>query len=679
MNVMMSVRACLLLGVFLCSGLISVKIRAQSVASSWEEVIEQLSVAGEEQGLNLENLIEELTERMQEPLNINTATKEQWEQLFFLSDLQIENLLAYVYIHGEMQTLYELQLVEEMDRQTIQYLLPFVYVQPTAGKEMFPSLRTLLKQGKNEAVTRLDIPFYERKGYEKAYLGPPVYHSIRYGFRYKENVYAGFTGEKDAGEPWGALHNRQGYDYYSFYLYLKDIGKLKTLALGNYRLSFGQGLVVSNDFVIGKTSSASTVFSRGNSIKKHSSTDEYNYFSGMAGAIQWRRWVFTGFYSYRMLDGIATDSVITSIHKTGLHRTEKEAERKRVFSLQLAGGNVTYQKNRLKIGLTGIYYFFDRPYHPQVREYSKYNLRGNYFHNVGLDYRYRWGRLTLLGETAVGKGNGIATLNALSYSPLSTCRLIVAQRYYAHDYWAMFARSLSEGGYVQNESGYYLAVDASPFPRWKLFASADFFRFPWWKYLVDKPSSGFDGITQVTYSPSATVSMFVRYQYKQKEKNYTDEAKEKSVRPLHHHRLRYRLTCSLSPNLSLRSTIDYNSIYPQDVAAETGYQLTQMLSYAFSRIPLRVELQAGYFHTDSYASRVYAYEKGLLYSFYSPSFYGIGHRLAAHLRWDIHPDWMVLVKMGQTTYHDRDQIGSGNDLIEGNKKQDLQMQLRFKF
>lgn len=39
---------------------------------------------------------------------------------------------------------------------------------------------------------------------------------------------------------------------------------------------------------------------------------------------------------------------------------------------------------------------------------------------------------------------------------------------------------------------------------------------------------------------------------------------------------------------------------------------------------------------------------------------------------------MFLVKFGQTIYRDRDAIGSGNDLIEGNRKTDLQMQLRIK-
>ena len=182
-----------------------------------EEVIEDISVNNDDsEEINWGDKIEELSERIQQPVNLNTATKEQLEQLPFLSDIQIENLLAYVYIYGQMQTIYELQLVEEMDRRTIHYLLPFVCVQPVDKKESLPRLKDVFRYGKHEVLTRLDIPFYTRKGYEKTYLGPSMYHSLRYGFRYSENVYAGITGEKDAGEPFGALHNKQGYDYYSY-------------------------------------------------------------------------------------------------------------------------------------------------------------------------------------------------------------------------------------------------------------------------------------------------------------------------------------------------------------------------------------------------------------------------------------------------------------------------------
>ena len=78
--------------------------------------MEDISVNNDdEEELNWENVIEELSERIQQPVNLNSATKEQLEQFPFLTDIQIENLLAYVYINGQMQTIYELQLVEEIN------------------------------------------------------------------------------------------------------------------------------------------------------------------------------------------------------------------------------------------------------------------------------------------------------------------------------------------------------------------------------------------------------------------------------------------------------------------------------------------------------------------------------------------------------------------------------------
>lgn len=135
----------------------------------WEENLEQLAV---DEDYSWEAELEELSRCLQEPVNLNTATREQLEQFPFLSDLQVENLLAYVYIHGQMQTVYELQLVEEMDKRTIELLLPFVCVRQTDKENRYPSLKKMLKYGRHEVLTRLDIPFYTRKGYEKNYLGP---------------------------------------------------------------------------------------------------------------------------------------------------------------------------------------------------------------------------------------------------------------------------------------------------------------------------------------------------------------------------------------------------------------------------------------------------------------------------------------------------------------------------
>ena len=244
-------------GVFISMLLITPMLVAQNTSVSlWEENLEQLSMDGEEN--NWEDELEELSNRLHEPVNINVATKRQLEEFPFLTELQIENILAYVYIHGQMQTVYELQLVEAMDKRTIELLLPFVCVKVVEDDFRYPSLKTILKYGRQEVLTRMDVPFYTRKGYEKYYQGPAIYHSLRYNFRYGDYFQAGIVGEKDEGEPFFALQDKKGYDYYSFYCLFKNLGKLKSLALGNYKLSFGQGLVLSTDFRLGKTFSMST-------------------------------------------------------------------------------------------------------------------------------------------------------------------------------------------------------------------------------------------------------------------------------------------------------------------------------------------------------------------------------------------------------------------------------------
>lgn len=650
-----------------------------------EEVLEDLSVNNDinnsVNSLNWENELEELSNRLQEPVNLNSATREQLEQFPFLSDIQIEHLLAYIYIHGQMETIYELQLVEELDRQTIQYLLPFVCIKAINNEPAF-RWKTMLKDagryGKNEVLTRLDIPFYKRKGYEHTYLGPSVYNSVKYTFRYRDQLYAGGVAEKDAGEPFAALHNRYGYDYYSFYLLLQNCGRLKSLAVGNYRLSFGQGLVMSTDYLMGKTIYASSFNNRSTGIKRHSSTDEYNYFRGVATTVALtKRLSVSAFYSHRNMDGVVTDGEITSVYKTGLHRSRKEADKKNLLTSQLTGGNVSYQQNHIRLGITGVYYVFNRPYEPELTGYSKYNIHGNHFYNLGIDYAYRWRRFSFQGETAIGK-QGWASLNRLQYSPVQDIQFILIHRFYSYDYWAMYAHSFGEGSTVQNEQGYYVGLETTPFSHWRFFVSFDLFSFPWKKYRINKPSRGTDGLIQATFTPRTNLSMYLKYRYKQKERDLTG-SKGTLTLPIFHHQLRYRLNYSLNDVFSSRTTLDYNHFHSQDRAATKGYQVTQMISSQLPWTRLFADVQGSYFCTDDYDSRVYVSEKELLYTFYTPSFQGRGFRCAVRLRYELNKHWLFITKFGETIYLNRNEIGSGNDLIYGNKKADIQMQLRIKF
>ena len=95
-------------------------------AQTWVEWEEQ--VADEQDIVYWQERYEEMSELIEHPFNINTITKEQLEQLPFLSDKLIENILYYLYKYGPMVSKKELLGIEGMDWQTRRLLEKCVYV-----------------------------------------------------------------------------------------------------------------------------------------------------------------------------------------------------------------------------------------------------------------------------------------------------------------------------------------------------------------------------------------------------------------------------------------------------------------------------------------------------------------------------------------------------------------------
>lgn len=665
----------------------------------WEHFLEQITTDEESEYAAWNYLYEELCELHEHPFNINVITKEQLEQLPFLTAEQIENILAYLYSYGPMQTLGELQLVGEMDFETRQMLSFFVYVGEVKKQKKNLSFKNLFRYGKHEVITRLDIPLYERAGYKeyndsilqrypnRKYAGDAYYHSLRYQFHYGNKVFAGFVAEKDPGEPF-FTGDKKGYDFYSFYVMLKDIGRLKALTVGNYRLSFGQGLVMNTDFSLGKMAALSSIGSLNKGIRKHSSASEDNYFRGVAVAYRLGRFIVTGFYSNKKQDAtlkqdsaVRFDPFITSFKTDGYHRTPLEASKKNNTSNELFGSNLTYSNKGFHLGVTGVYNVFNRLLKPGDEAYKKYYPRGTEFYAYGADYSYFHHRFTIAGETAYCKGGGVATMNSFQFQLLRDYKLILIQRYYSKEYNALYANSFSESSGVQNESGMYIGVEAVPLRRIKVTGYFDFFRFPYLKYQASVPSSrGIDGLLQTVWTPDKRLSFLLKYRYKNKGKDFTlKDTKKKGIDV--EVQQKFRLQCQYLPldALLLKTTFDYAQVDFVAQESDCGYMFTQNVSYKPAFFPVSLDLAAAYFHTDSYASRLYMYEKGMLYSFSFPSFYYQGMRLAAVLRCDVNKHLTLIAKYGHTCYFDQESIGSSQQKIEGNLKQDVQLQLRMKF
>lgn len=652
---------------------VSVSCLAQT-ERPWERYFNELGVMEDMESASWESVYELLSELEEHPLNINAATREDLERFPFLTAQQVEDICAYLYQYGSMQTLGELAMIESLDYDTRQLLSLFVCAEPVE-KRTFPSLKDLAKYGKHELMLTGKIPFYERRGDEEGYLGYKYKHSFRYTYSYKEYVKAGLVGAQDAGEPFFGTHNKWGYDHYSFYVLVQKLGRLKTLAVGRYRVNFGMGLVINNDFNLGKLATLSTLGQRTNSIRGHSSRMESNYLQGVAATVT----VATGldvsaFVSYRNIDATLNSDgeTIATLLKTGYHRTESELLRKNNAAEFVAGANVNFSRSGFRVGATAVYNSYDRELRPNTSQIYRYHYpAGKHFYNIGIDYGYRHHRFAFRGETATGGCGAIASLNTLSFRLSGDIELMAIHRFYSYKYYALHAESFSEGGSVQNENGVYLGVTWRPNRNFRLFAYSDFAYFAWPRYQADEASRSWENLIQMSYE-KGNWAFFGRYRYKMREKN--NEAKTGLIDQTTH---RGRLSADYDGGIWTAKT-------QGDIAYSTykknsfGWMVTQNLSCK----PLAwidVNASLGYFHTDDYDSRLYTYERGMLYTFNFPAFYGEGIRYALRVRADISKEWMVMARLAVTDYFDRDHISSGLQQINRSSMSDLELQLRWKF
>ncbi len=660
---------------------------SQSVLMDWQE-----NIVDEESIKAWQEQYEELSELAENPFNINTITKEQLKQLPFLSDTDITNILRYVEKYSPLVSKKELFGVEGLDWQTRVFLEDFIYIGPADRHEKF-SLKHLFKYNKQELTTRVDIPLNQKSGYadysekvleekpNKKYYGPPFYNNIRYRFEYNKQIYFGITAEKDFGEPFFAMYNRKGYDFYSPYVYITDIGRFKHIALGNYKASFGYGLVINMGFSMGKNTSSSALRRTGNGISKYTSTGEYNYLQGVS--IGYRlsdRLDATLFYSFRQMDALVDNMLIKSLKTDGYHRLYKDIEKKNTIHNNLIGCNLDYNGKIFEVGMTAVYNSFNKMLNPDLRPYNKFYPRGKDFFNAGVYYKLYLKKLLISGETAVDRQGALSTINSLCYSPNVDTDITLINRYYDKRYQSLYASSFRENSRVQNELGFYIGLETNMIPKIKILSYIDYFYFPWLRYRVDAMrTSGIEGVFQLGYSHSNSLSMLIKYMYNNKSQNYNISKGEKLVLPYIRQRLRYQLNYSFNNESSFKFLADYTNAGYWKIRTTNGVVLSGTAYIGMKSFPMKFSLSGAWFSTQDYNSRVYLYEPGLLYSFSMLSFYGNGFRTGIKLQYDIFRNISFQAKYGWTHYTDRNTIGSGTEEILGNNKMDLQFQLRLKW
>ena len=101
---------------------ISSELRAQI-----DDVLEDLTTIDDIDAESWEQTYDLLSDLLENPLNLNTATPDDLRQLPFLNEEQIEEISAFIYRYGALQSEGELAMIPCIDETTRQRLLQFTY------------------------------------------------------------------------------------------------------------------------------------------------------------------------------------------------------------------------------------------------------------------------------------------------------------------------------------------------------------------------------------------------------------------------------------------------------------------------------------------------------------------------------------------------------------------------
>ncbi|WP_053178783.1 ComEA family DNA-binding protein [Sunxiuqinia dokdonensis] len=662
---------------FLCLGvMLTSVVMGQTTDFDFQTELEDLveTLLEDDENADIEQLMNELQLLQDRPLNINQATRDDFERLYFLSSLQVDRLLTYRQQYGQIYSPFELNSIEGFDPKLIQLLQAFVYFGEVDARPMTFKPR-------QEILMRSIRLLEEQKGFQEPakYEGSPEKLYFRYRFS-SSQVNAGLTAEKDAGESFFGGSNPRGFDYYSAFVNFGLNKGKHQLYFGDYLVRFGQGLTAWQGFALSKSAEVGNVAKFNQGIRSYSSTDENNFLRGGAASLSLGQFEWSSFFSYKKFDAnrdsIDGAPVFTSFQSSGLHRTSGEIEDKNSVAGITAGTNLSYSAGRFSFGFSAIHLQYEFPLQRQSSSYNLFLFEGKQISNLGVNYQWGINRYYFFGEAAWASTNGLATLHGLQASPADQVELSVIYRNISKKYNAPLAGAFTEGSQVNDEHGFYVGATIRPVAKLSLRMYADFFEHRWVKYTTAGPASGREYLVQASYKLADRWDAYSRYFYECKPVRANGEFTKINLDQTRQ-KLRIHVNGSLSDRFFLKSRAEWTWYAHEEMSA--GWMVLQDVGYQSLESRMSWWLRLAYFSTDNYDARVYAYENDLLYQFSVPAFYGQGLRSYVNGKVKICEKLDVWVKLARSWFIDVESIGSGNSLIDGNKRTEVKFQLRFKF
>jgi hypothetical protein len=644
----------------------------------------------QELDLNYEDLYENLALLLAHPLNINKATAEELRFIHILTEEQLQQFLRYREENGNLLSIYELQAIPGFDLSTIYQVAPFFMVEDMTSSFNASLWKRIIADGNNYFIFRYERTLESKRGFteianeNQRFVGSEdkIYWRLRSSRPGDFSI--GITTEKDAGErtAWNPGAKQYGFDYTSFHVQVLNKGKIKNLIVGDFQSQFGQGLLLGNNFGFGKGSETITTIRRSNiGFLPYTSVNETGYMRGVAVTYGLQKNIFlSAFYSNAWRDATlandSTDHFAAAFQTTGLHRNQAELSRRQTLREMQQGFILSYRKRHLDGGLLVNRIHYDVPIQRNPSPYNQFAFSGNTLSNVGFYLNFSHNNFTWFSEAGKTLHGGIGLLAGLLGSLSPRLDIALHFRHYQPDFQSPYANAFAEGTLPQNEQGMYWGWKYRWNRKYSVAGYTDLFRFPWLRFRNYAPSDGHEFLFRFNYQPSRHVLVFVQAREESKPRNVSGS--ESNLYQVQDGTKRnYWLNCDygLGQKLRLKSRAQF-STYTFNGTTTSGMTLAQDVSYDFGK--LSVATRYALFDTDDFDNRQYLFERDVWLAYSMPALSGRGIRSYVLVQYSVSKRITVWLRYAHTRFTDRETIGSGADTIDGNMRNDIKGQLRFR-
>jgi hypothetical protein len=663
-------------------------ISAQEIPPTTEQQLENITDISEDETED-DSYLQQLEHFKKHPINLNETDANELKELMFLTDLQIDNLVSYRNLLGRFISIYEVQAIPGWDVSTIKKILPYLTIENALTVAV--DFKKRLREGDHNLIFRFSQVMEKAKGFNESTVGAEYSGGrqrifFRYRYQYKNLLQYGIAGDKDAGEQFLKGVQKYGFDFYSFHLFAGKTGRILALAVGDFTVNMGQGLIQWQSLAFKKSADVMSVKRQSAILRPYTSSGEFYFHRGTGITLRFGKIETTVFASVRSLSAnLVTDTVnnkdfISSFLSSGYHRTKNEIDNRNNLRQLSFGGNLSFRQNNWHIGINSVAYNFSLPVEKKDEPYNLYAIKGKSWNNFSVDYSYTFRNLHFFGEAAADKNLSEAFVNGLLISVDPRVDLSFVQRAINKEYQAVYGNAFTENTYPSNENSLYAGVSIRPFAGWQLNMYADFYKFPWLKYMVDAPAYGKDFLVQLSFIQGKQLEINSRFRSEAKQSNQPgDTAVTNYLVLIPRQSWRTQLSYKFNGSITLRNRVELVWYNKKETNAENGFLAFFDFIYKPLLKPYSGSFRLQYFETNGYNSRVYAYENDVLYSFSIPAFFDKGYRYYINLNYDLGKDLSIWLRCAQTVYPGKTNIGSGLDEIAGNRRSEIKLQAYWVF